>query len=50
VIGHRRIRSAEGLRGEYLFFVHSCRYGRVSRIAAHVTKEDALADIAARGA
>jgi hypothetical protein len=48
VVGHRRIRSAEGLRGEYLFFVHSCRDGRVSRIAAHVTKEDALADIASR--
>jgi predicted SnoaL-like aldol condensation-catalyzing enzyme len=48
VVGHRRIRSEQGLRGEYLFFVHSCRDGRVSRIAAHVTKEDALADIAAR--
>jgi hypothetical protein len=48
VIGHRRIRTADGVRGDYLFFVHSFRDGRVSRIAAHMTKEAALADIAAR--
>jgi hypothetical protein len=48
VIGHRRIRSEDGTRGDYLFFVHSFRDGRVSRIAAHMTKEAALADIAAR--
>jgi hypothetical protein len=48
VIGHRRIRSAEGTRGDYLYFVHSFRDGRVSRLAAHVSKEDALADIASR--
>jgi SnoaL-like domain len=48
VIGHRRIRSAEGTRGDYLFFVHGIRDGRVSRIAAHVSKDAALADIAAR--
>jgi predicted SnoaL-like aldol condensation-catalyzing enzyme len=48
VIGHRRIRSEDGMRGDYLFFVHSFREGRVSRIAAHTTKEGALADIAAR--
>ena len=48
VIGHRRIRSEEGTRGDYLFFVHSFRDGRVSRLAAHVSKEDALADIAER--
>jgi predicted SnoaL-like aldol condensation-catalyzing enzyme len=45
VIGHRRIRSEDGLRGEYLFFVHSFREGRVSRIAAHTSKEAALAEI-----
>jgi hypothetical protein len=45
VVGHRRIRSDDGMRGEYLFFVHSCRDGRVSRIAAHTTKEAALAEI-----
>jgi SnoaL-like domain len=48
VIGHRRIRSSEGTRGDYLFFVHSFRDGRVSRIAAHVTKDAALTDIADR--
>jgi hypothetical protein len=48
VIGHRRIRSAEGTRGDYLYFVHSFRDGRVWRLAAHVSKEDALADIASR--
>jgi hypothetical protein len=48
VIGHRRIRSEDGMRGDYLFFVHSFRAGRVSRIAAHTTKEGALADIAER--
>jgi SnoaL-like protein len=48
VIGHRRIRTEDGIRGDYLFFVHSFRDGRVSRIAAHVSKDAALADIAAR--
>jgi SnoaL-like domain len=48
VIGHRRIRTDDGTRGDYLFFVHSFRDGRVSRIAAHMSKEAALADIAAR--
>jgi hypothetical protein len=45
VIGHRRIRTDEGIRGDYLYFVHSCRDGRVSRIAAHTTREAALAEI-----
>jgi SnoaL-like domain len=45
VIGHRRIRTDEGVRGDYLYFVHSCRDGRVSRIAAHTTRDAALADI-----
>ena len=45
VIGHRRIRTEEGIRGDYLYFVHSCRDGRVSRIAAHTTREAALAEI-----
>jgi hypothetical protein len=48
VIGHRRIRSEDGMRGDYLFFVHSFREGRVSRIAARTTKDAALADIAER--
>jgi hypothetical protein len=48
VIGHRRIQSAEGIRGDYLFFVHSFREGRVARIAAHMTRDAALADITTR--
>jgi predicted SnoaL-like aldol condensation-catalyzing enzyme len=48
VIGHRRIRDEDGMRGDYLFFVHSFRDGRVSRIAACVSRDAALADIAAR--
>jgi predicted SnoaL-like aldol condensation-catalyzing enzyme len=48
VIGHRRIRTEDGTRGDYLFFVHSFREGRVSRIAAHTTKGAALADIEER--
>ena len=48
VIGHRRIRSEGGTRGDYLYFVHSFRDGRVSRIAAHVSRDAAVADIAER--
>jgi hypothetical protein len=48
VIGHRRIRTPDETRGDYLFFVHSFRDGRVSRIAAHTSKEAAFDDIASR--
>jgi ketosteroid isomerase-like protein len=48
VIGHRRIRTPDELRGDYLFFVHSFREGRVARIAAFTSKEAALADVAGR--
>jgi ketosteroid isomerase-like protein len=48
VVGHRRIKTEAGTQGDYLFFVHSVRDGRVSRIAACSSREDALADIAAR--
>ena len=48
VIGHRRIQTDDALRGEYLFFVHSFRGGRVCRISAHTSRADALADIKAR--
>jgi SnoaL-like domain len=48
VIGHRRIRTEDGMRGAYLFFAHGFRDGRVSRIAAHTTKDAALTDIASR--
>jgi hypothetical protein len=48
VIGHRRIQSEAGIRGDYLYFVHCFRDGRVARIAAHLTREAALADITTR--
>jgi hypothetical protein len=48
VVGHRRIRSRETVRGEYLYFVHSVRDGRVSRIAAFTTRERALEDVERR--
>jgi hypothetical protein len=48
VIGHRRIRSEDSMRGDYLFFVHSFHEGRVARIAAFTTREAALADVAGR--
>jgi hypothetical protein len=48
VIGHRRIRGEDGTRGDYLYFVHSFRDGQVSRIAACVSRDAALADIAER--
>ena len=48
VIGHRRIHSDEGLRGDYLYFVHSFRDGKVVRLAAFTTREAALADVAGR--
>jgi hypothetical protein len=50
VVGHRRIRSEDGMRGDYLYFVHGFRDGRVNRLTAHLTREAALAEIAARGA
>ena len=48
VIGHRRIRSEEGIRGSYMYFVHGFRDGLVCRLTAHTEREEALADIEAR--
>ncbi len=50
VIGHRRIRSEEGLRGDYMYFVHGFRESRVCRLSAHTSREEALNDIEARAA
>ena len=47
-VGHHRIRDSEGVRGDYTYFVHSVRDGRVCRISAHATREEALADIRRR--
>jgi hypothetical protein len=45
VAGHRRIRSADGTSGAYLYFVHVTRDGLISRLSAHTTRESALADL-----
>lgn len=50
VIGHRRIRSEEGLRGDYMYFVHGFRDSRVCHLSAHTSRQAALSDIEARAA
>jgi ketosteroid isomerase-like protein len=45
VAGHRRIHSAEGTSGTYLYFVHVVRDGLIARLSAHTTREAALADL-----
>lgn len=47
-VGHHRITGREGVRGDYTYFVHSVRDGRVCRISAHATREAALDDIRRR--
>ena len=48
VIGHSRVRSEDGLRGDYMYFVHGFRDGCVCRLSAHTSREAALSDIDAR--
>jgi hypothetical protein len=48
VVGHRRIRGPDHVRGDYLYFVHGLRDGRVCRLTAHLSREDALADVERR--
>lgn len=45
VAGHRRIRSADGTSGAYLYFVHVIHDGLIARLSAHATREAALADL-----
>ena len=45
VAGHRRIRSANGTSGAYLYFVHMIRDGLIVRLSAHATRSGALADL-----
>jgi ketosteroid isomerase-like protein len=45
VAGHRRIRSADGTDGAYLYFVHVIRDGLIARLSAHATRDAALADL-----
>lgn len=45
VAGHRRIRSAHGTSGAYLYFVHVIREGLITRLSAHATRDAALADL-----
>jgi hypothetical protein len=49
VAGHRRIHSANGLSGAYLYFVHVVRDGLIVRLSAHTTREAALADLSRGG-
>jgi ketosteroid isomerase-like protein len=48
VVGHVRVRSDEGLRGGYFYFVHSVRDGKVARLVVHRSRESALADVRSR--
>ena len=48
VVGHRRIRGPNEARGDYLYFVHGFRNGKVCRLTAHASREDALAYVARR--
>jgi hypothetical protein len=48
VVGHRRIRSQDAVEGAYLYFVHSVRDGRVRRLAAFPTRDQAIADVKER--
>jgi hypothetical protein len=48
VVGHRRIRGPDEVRGDYLYFVHGFRDGKVSRLTAHASREEALAYVARR--
>ena len=50
VVGHRRIRSRDVVEGAYMYFVHSIRDGRVCRLAAFATREEAIADVTRRAA
>ena len=45
VAGHRRIHSASGTNGAYLYFVHVISAGAIVRLSAHATREGALADL-----
>jgi hypothetical protein len=48
VVGHRRIHSADGVDGDYLYFVHECEDGLITVLSAHRTREDALAALSSR--
>lgn len=50
VVGHRRIRSDGAIDGAYLYFLHTIRDGRVCRLAAFASREDAIADVQRRRA
>lgn len=45
VAGHRRIHSAAGTSGAYLYFVHVIRDGAIVRLSAHATRDAALAEL-----
>jgi len=43
VVGHRRIHSADGVDGEYLYFLHFVEGDLITILSAHRTREAALA-------
>lgn len=49
VAGHRRIHSAAGTSGAYLYFVHAFRDALIVHLSAHTTREAALAELRRRG-
>jgi ketosteroid isomerase-like protein len=49
VAGHRRIHSAEGTSGAYLYFVHVVRDGLIARLSAHSSRAAALEDLQRSG-
>jgi len=46
VVGHRRIHSADGVDGDYLYFLHLVEDGLITVLSAHRTREAALAELA----
>jgi hypothetical protein len=50
VVGHRRIRSNDVVEGAYMYFVHSVRDGRVWRLAAFASRDEAIDDVRSRAA
>jgi len=45
VAGHRRIHSAGGTSGAYLYFVHAFRDDLIVRLSAHTTRDEALTEL-----
>jgi len=42
VAGHRRIHPSDGTQGDYLYFLHIVRDGRIVTLSAHSSRNEAL--------